>query len=49
VGSLLVMPEGLNPGSDYQRIGSFREERVDENGKKSKKPINRIIVIWQKR
>ncbi len=47
-GSLLLMPAGLNPGPGYVRLGSFREERVDEDGRRGRRPINMIIVIWQK-
>jgi hypothetical protein len=47
-GSLVLMPEGMNPGAGYVRIGSYREERVDQDGKGGKKPFNMIIVMWQK-
>ena len=43
------MPEGRNPGPGYVRLGSFREERVDEDGRRGgRRPFNMVIVIWQK-
>ena len=49
-GSILLLPAGVNPpaGAGYVRLGSYREERVDEDGRRGRRPFNMIIVMWQK-
>jgi hypothetical protein len=47
-GSLLLMPEGLSPGTGYRKLGrSFTQEVVeaDETGTRRSRVV---IVIWQK-
>ena len=47
-GSFLLMPEGVTPAGDYRRIGVFREERLDVDGKGGQKKFNLVMVLWQK-
>jgi hypothetical protein len=42
------MPDGVTPPNGYRRVGSFIEERVDEDDRKRGRKFNMKIVIWQK-
>lgn len=48
IGALLLMPEGVTPPAGYVRIGSYRQERIDQNGRGGRRPFNITIVMWQK-
>jgi hypothetical protein len=47
-GSLLLMPTGVTPPAGYVRIGSYVEERIDQDGPGGKRPFNMTIVMWRK-
>jgi hypothetical protein len=48
VGSLLLLPEGINPGTGYVRLGSYQQEAIDAGPAGGPRNMRMTIVIWQK-
>jgi len=47
-GSYLLLAPGVQPPPGYIKIGTFREERVDVDGRGGNRKFNLTISIWQK-